>query len=223
MFERYSQAARMTIFRARYLASQVGSEEIDTEHLLLGVLTADQTLANRFLGSPWAAERVWKRVEQRKPIRDEVPGAREIPLDKASQRALNLAAEEADLVSNRRIGTEHLLVGLLREEKSLAAKILFELGVRLKSTRAELSRMPHDDSKQEEFVRERSPLPADVVELEARVKSIKARLMDALSIADFEKAREEEGAERDKLVSLYRKHGLPYWIWENQSAMLNCK
>jgi len=39
MFERYSEAARLTIFRARYVASQVGSEEIDTEHLLMGVLT----------------------------------------------------------------------------------------------------------------------------------------------------------------------------------------
>lgn len=124
MFERYTQAARGTIFGARYLTSQVGSPEIETEHLLLGVLRADKCLANRFLGSPWAAETVWKRVEQRKPIRDKVPGAREIPLDKASQRALNLAAEEADQLSSRRIGTEHLLLGLLREEKGLAAKIL---------------------------------------------------------------------------------------------------
>lgn len=216
MFERYTQAARGTIFGARYLASQVGSPGIETEHLLLGVLRADKCLANRFLGSPWAAETVWKRVEQRKPIREKVPGAWEIPLDKASQRALNLAAEEADPLSSRRVGTEHLLLGLLREEKGLAAKILFELGVRLESTRAELSRMPHDDSKQEEFVRERGPLPEDVVELETRVKSIRARLEDAIFNHDFKKAQalsDEEGAERDKLVVLYCKHGLSDWIW----------
>ena len=215
MFERYTQAARLAIFRARYVASQVGSEEIDTEHLLLGVLT-DKTLARRFLGSPWAAETVWKKVEPRKRVRDKVPGAREIQLDKASKRALNLAAEEADLLSSRQIGTEHLLLGLLREEKSLAAEILSELGVHLASTRAELSRMPHDDSKQEEFVRERAPLPTAVVELETLVKSIRARLMDALSNLDFQKARavsDEEGAERDKLALLYRKHGLLDWIW----------
>ena len=215
MFERYTQAARLTVFRARYVASQIGSEEIDTEHLLLGVLT-DKTLACRFLASPWAAETVWKKVEPHKQIHEKVPGEREIPLAKASKRALLLAAEEADLLSSRRIGTEHLLLGLLREEKSLAAGILSELGVRLATTRAELSRMPHDDSKQEEFERERGPLPADVVELEMRVKSMRTRLMDALSSADFEKARavsSEEGAERDKLVLLYRKHGLLDWIW----------
>lgn len=215
MFERYTQAARLAIFRARYVASQIGSPEIETEHLLLGVLT-DKILASRFLGSPWAAETVWKRLEQRKLIRNKVPGASEIPLDKASKRALFLAAEEADELSSRGIGTEHLLLGLLREEKSLAAEMLSELGVRLAFTRAELSRMPHDDSKQEKFVRERGPLPADVIELETRIKSIKARLVDALSSSDFEKARavsDEEGAERDKLVLLYRKHGLPDWIW----------
>ena len=175
------------------------------------------TLANRFFGSPWAGETVWEKVEQRKTLREKVPGAREIPLDKASKRALVLASEEADLVSSKRIGTEHLLLGLLREEKSLGAEILSELGVRLVSTRAELSQMPHDDSKQQEFVRERGPLPKDVVELQARVKSIRARLEDAIFNHDFEKARaasDEEGAERDKLVLLYRQHGLPDWIYD---------
>jgi len=64
MFERYTQAARRTIFGARYIASQVGSLQIETEHLLLGVLTTDKTLASRFLGSPWAAETVWKLVDR---------------------------------------------------------------------------------------------------------------------------------------------------------------
>jgi ATP-dependent Clp protease ATP-binding subunit ClpC len=160
MFERFTQAARRTIFGARYIASQVGSLEIETDHLLLGVLRTDKSLASRFLGSPWAAETVWKKVEQRKTIREKVPGPmKEIPLDKASKRALILASEEADLLSSRQIGTEHVLLGLLREEKSLAAEILSEFGVRLDPTREELSRMSHDDSKQQEFVKERGPLP----------------------------------------------------------------
>src|SRR5258708_3676210 len=151
MFERYTQAARGTIFGARYIASQVRSLEIETEHLLLGVLRTDKALASRFLGSPWAAEAVWKKIEQRKPIRGKVPSPREIPLSRVSQRALSLAAEEADLLSSKPIGTEHVLLGLFREEKSFAAEILSELGLRLALTREELSRMPHDDSKQEEF------------------------------------------------------------------------
>jgi ATP-dependent Clp protease ATP-binding subunit ClpC len=217
MFERYTQAARQALHWAVYVAGQVGSTEIETEHLLLGVLRRDMTLANRFLGSPWVGETVWRKIEQRKPIHEKVPGAREIPLDKASKRALGLASEEADLLSSKRIGTEHLLLGLLREEKSLGAEILSELGVRLASTRQELSRMPHDDSGHEKFVRERAPLPKNVAELQARVKSIRVRLEDAISNHDFEKARtasEEEGVERDKLVLLCRRHRLLDWIYD---------
>jgi len=217
MFERYTQTARKAIHWARYFASQVGTTEIGTEHLLLGVLRSDMTLASRFVGSPWAAETVWTKLEQRKAVREKVPGPREIPLDKASKGALVLASDEADLLSSKRIGTEHLLLGLLREEKSVAAEILTDLGVRFASIRQELSRSPHDDSTREEFVRERGPQPEDVGALQARVKSIRARLEDAIANHDFEKARaasNEEGVERDKFVLLCRRHGLLDWIYD---------
>ena len=217
MFERYTEAARRAIHCAVYFARQVGNAEIETEHLLLGVLRSDMTLANRFLGSPWAVETVWKEVEQRKTIREKVQGKREMPLDKASKRALVLASEEADLVSSKRIGTEHLLLGLLREEGGLGAEILSELGVRLASTRQELSRMPHDNSKQEKFVRERGPVPGDVAELQGRVKSLRNRVEDAISNHEFAKARvasEEECVEHEKLVLLCRRYGLLDWIYD---------
>ena len=217
MFERYTQRARTTIFWARYIATQVGSQEIETEHLLLGLLRSDETLAKRFLGSPWAAETVWKKIEQTKPKRVRVPGSKELPLSIESKRVLGCALQEADLFSNRQICTEHLLLGLLREEKCLAATILFELGVQFTSTRDELSRSPHDDSKTEEFTRERGPLPQDVVELRSRVKAIRVRVEDAVSNHDFEKARaclNEEMVERDKLRGLYDQYGLIDWIYD---------
>ncbi len=217
MFERYTQGARTTIFWARYMASQVGSEEIKTEHFLLGLLRSDKTLAKRFLGSPWAAETVWKKIEEVKPKRERVPGPKEIPLSIESKRVLACASEEADLFSNRRICTEHLLLGLLRETKCLAAKILSELGVQFGSTRDELSRSPHDDSKTEEFTRERGQLPQDIVELQSRVNAIRTRLENAISSHDFERARacsNEELVERDKLLGLYHQYGLINWIYD---------
>jgi ATP-dependent Clp protease ATP-binding subunit ClpA len=130
-----------------------------------------------------------------------------------------LASEEAASLSSKQVGTEHLLLGLLREEKSLAAEMLSGLGLSLASTRAELSRTPHDDSKQQEFVRERGagPLPKDAVELQARVKSIRARMEEAIFNKDWEKARavsDEESTERDKLFLLYRQHGMLDWIYD---------
>lgn len=60
MFERYSEPARRVIFFSRYMAHHLGSPEIETGQLLLGLLRADMGLARRFFGSPWAAEKVWE-------------------------------------------------------------------------------------------------------------------------------------------------------------------
>jgi ATP-dependent Clp protease ATP-binding subunit ClpA len=205
MFERYSETARRAVLWSVYMAGRVGSLEIETEHLLLGLLRADKRLARRFLGSPWAAETVWRSIEQSKPARERTPGPKEIPLSNPCKRALTYAAEEADLLSNKRLCTEHLLLGLLREDKCFAAEILSELGVRLALTRKELRRIPHDDSATEEFIRERDPPPEDVVELQTRIRSIRTRTEEAIADHDFARARacsDEEGKEREKLYLL---------------------
>ena len=217
MFERYTEAARRVIFSSRQKASYVGSPDIDTEHLLLGLLSTDKGLARRFLGSPWAADSVWRKIEQGRPVLQQIPVFADLPLSSVCKRVLFYAAEEADQLSSRDIGTEHILLGLLREEKSFAAELLHEHGVRLASTREELIRIPHSTSANEEFVRERGPLPEDVVELQTRIRSIFRCVEDAVAQRDFAKAREysdEERRERDKLRSLYQQHGLPDWLYE---------
>jgi ATP-dependent Clp protease ATP-binding subunit ClpA len=216
MFERYTEKARRVIFAAVYVARRVGSPIIETEHLLLGLLREDKSLARRFLGSPWAAETVLIRIEKIKPARGKISGSFELPLSSESKRALAFAAEEADVVSSKSICTEHVLLGLVREEECLAAEALSEDGVDLASTREQLRRDPHDDSASESFFRERGPLPEDVVEMHARIKSIKTRMEDAIAANDFSKAQscsDEEGEERDKLYLLYRKYGLNDWIF----------
>jgi len=217
MFQRYSEAARCVIFYSRYMASRAGSPEIETEHLLLGLLRADKVLAKRFLGSPWAAEAVWRKIEQIKPAREKSPGPREIPLSNASKHVLAFAAEEADLLSNKHVCTEHLLLGLLREEKCLAREILRESEIRLAPTREALKRTPHDDSLNEEFVRERISLPDKVVELKARIGLIVSRMEEAIANHDFAMARQysdEEGRERDKLFLVCQQRGLTDWIFD---------
>jgi hypothetical protein len=85
------------------------------------------------------------------------------------------------------------------------------------STREELTRSPHDDSAIEKFVRERSPLPEDVVELKTQIRSIVSRMEAAIANHDFAKARlcsDEERTERDKLRLLYQQHGLSEWIFD---------
>jgi len=140
MFERYTEKARRVIFFARYEASQFGSPYIETEHLLLGLLREDKTLANRFLRSHAAIESIRKQIEAHTTVREKVSTSVDLPLSHECKRVLAYGAEEAERLSHKHIGTEHLLLGLLREEKSFAAEILHERGLRLSAVREEIAR-----------------------------------------------------------------------------------
>jgi len=217
MFERYTQTARSAIFWSRYFAGYVGSREIETEHLLMGLVRADQRLANRFFGSPWAAEPVWRHVEKAKPRGKRIAEAGEIPLSGESRRCLLYAAEEAGPWSSQPICAQHLLLGILREENSLASRVASTLGTNLHSVREALSQSPHDDSIIEKFTRDASVLPKDVANLQERINSIKARLADAIRNHDFEQARaysNEEAAVRQQLAALQDRYGLDSWIYD---------
>src|SRR5437773_2902140 len=142
MFERYTEKARRVIFFARYEASQFGSPNIESEHLLLGLLREDKQITNRFLRSHASIESIRKQIEGRTQIREKVSTSVDLPLSQDSKRVLQYAAEEAERLKHKHIGTEHLLLGLLREEKSFAAEILTERGLELSKLREELSQAP---------------------------------------------------------------------------------
>ena len=121
MFERYTEKARRVIFFARYESSQFGSPYIETEHLLLGLLREDKALTNRFLRSDGPLESIRKQIEAHTTIREKISTSVDLPLSNECKRVLAYAAEEAERLAHRHIGTEHLLLGLLREEKCFAA------------------------------------------------------------------------------------------------------
>src|SRR5467141_3958492 len=147
MFERYTEKARRVIFFARYEASQFGSPYIETEHLLLGLLREDKALTNRFLRSHASVESIRKQIEGHTTIREKVSTSVDLPLSNECKRVLAYAAEEAERLSHRHIGTEHLLLGLLREEKCFAAEILHERGLRLSTIREELARTSQEKAQ----------------------------------------------------------------------------
>ena len=158
MFERYTEKARRVIFFARYEASQFGSPYIETEHLLLGLLREDKALSNRFLRSHASVESIRKQIESHTTIREKVSTSVDLPLSNECKRVLAYAAEEAERLSNKHIGTEHLLLGLLREEKCFAAEILQERGLRLSTVREELARTTQERAPQAQRSRESSTL-----------------------------------------------------------------
>ncbi len=158
MFERYTEKARRVIFFARYEASQFGSPYIETEHLLLGLLREDKALSNRFLRSHASVESIRKQIETHTTIREKVSTSVDLPLSNECKRVLAYAAEEAERLSNKHIGTEHLLLGLLREEKCFASEILLERGLRLSTVRDELARTTQERAPQAARNRESSML-----------------------------------------------------------------
>ena len=139
MFERYTERARRVIFFARYEASQLGSPSIESEHLLLGLIREGKGLTSRLFGkNQLSTEEIRKEIEERSPYREKVSTSVDIPLSSESKRVLGYAAEEAERMLHNYIGTEHILLGLMREESSVAATILAEKGMRLPSVREDI-------------------------------------------------------------------------------------
>jgi ATP-dependent Clp protease ATP-binding subunit ClpC len=139
MFERYTERARRVLFFARYEATQLGSTSIETEHLLLGLIREGKGLTSRiFARSHLSLEAIRKDIEGRTVFREKVSTSVDIPFSTETKHVLQFAAEEADRLLHTYIGTEHLLLGLLREERSVAASILYEKGMRLASVREDI-------------------------------------------------------------------------------------
>src|SRR4051812_32095651 len=148
MFERYTEKARRVIFFARYEASQFGAPAIEPEHLLLGLMREDKTLTGRFFPRAQVnIEAIRKEIEGRTLLREKISTSVELPLAPETKRVLAFAHEESDRLQHRHIGTEHLLLGLLREERSMAAEILYERGLRLNAVREEVSRQSGNDPR----------------------------------------------------------------------------
>jgi hypothetical protein len=164
MFERYTERARRAIFFARYEASQFGSVTIETEHLLLGLIREDKILTNRFVRNHSSIESIREEIEARIPNREKVPTSADLPLSSECKRILAYAAEEAERLNHQHIGTEHLLLGILREENSVAAQVLQERGgLKLDAIREELARAP--------IPAEPAPMPHDLRFLAASLNS----------------------------------------------------
>jgi ATP-dependent Clp protease ATP-binding subunit ClpC len=137
MFEKYTEKARRVVFFARYEASQLGSPAIESEHLLLGLLRENRDLNRRFfLKTNATVEDIRKEIgmcamvlDGRTEVREKTSTSIDLPFTEECKRVLNNAADESERLSHKYIGMEHILLGLLREDKSIAAEILKEHGI----------------------------------------------------------------------------------------------
>lgn len=142
MFQRYTEKARRVVFFARYEASQYGSPCIDTEHILLGLLREDVALMQEAFVSGPANLATQIRAEFEKVVKRGkiIPTSIEMPLTADSENLLKFATEEADRLGHRAVGTEHLLLGILRLQDSLAARLLIAKGANAAAIRERVAK-----------------------------------------------------------------------------------
>ena len=130
-YARYNEKVRRVLFFARYEASQLNSASIETEHILLGLFREDNLLVHRFVGPPDVIEKIRREIENRTPIHEPISSSYDLPLSEQAQRAMAFSVEESERRKQKHVGTEHVLMGLLREEQGLAAELLRAHGVDL--------------------------------------------------------------------------------------------
>lgn len=137
MFERYTERARRVLFFARYEASQLGSLAIEPAHLLLGLIREGvELLVEASVSIETLRSDIADRIASRKG------GAIvEIPFSKEAKRALEFAAEEADGLEQFHIDANHMLLGILRVDRSAAASVLVAHGMSLETLRKEVSEL----------------------------------------------------------------------------------
>ncbi len=141
MFERFTERARKVVVLAQEEARHFNHNYIGTEHLLLGLLREDEGVAARALSSlNVTLDEVREQVESIVGYGEEGTGG-QAPFTPRSKKVLELALREALQLGHNYIGTEHILLGLVRESEGVAARVLSNLDVDPDKVRREVVRM----------------------------------------------------------------------------------
>ncbi|WP_309685163.1 ATP-dependent Clp protease ATP-binding subunit [Armatimonas sp.] len=138
MWQRFTERARRVVFFAQEEAGRLGENYVSTEHLLLGLVKENDSVAARILDRIGVSlGRIRSEIERQVARGDGRMGP-EMQLTPRAKRVIDLAYDEARQLGNNYIGTEHLLLGLIREGEGLAGRVLGKMGVDLERTRREV-------------------------------------------------------------------------------------
>ena len=156
MFEKYNEKARRALFFARYEASKLGSRVIESEHVLLGILReGEETVTELFRRFRVKPEEVRREIEGERVFVERISSTAELPLSEESKKVLAYASHEAESMLHQSVGSEHLLIGILRVEGCLAMRILAQYGFDTYSVREEVLSI----AKERDASRQKKELP----------------------------------------------------------------
>ena len=139
MFDRFTDRAKKVMSFARQEAMKFNHEYIGTEHILLGLVQEGSGVAANVLKNMSIdLEKIRHEVEKIVKTGPSMVTMGQLPFTPRAKKVLELSLEEASQLSHNYIGTEHLLLGLIRENEGIAAQVLMNLGVKLDEVREEV-------------------------------------------------------------------------------------
>ena len=139
----FTDRVRKVLQLAREEAHRLGHEYVGTEHILLGIIREGDGVAAAVLTNLNVdLEEISGRIEETvKKGKAAVPAGPDLPYTSRAKKVLEFSMSEARELNDKYVGTEHLLLGVLREEKGIVALVLTEAGVTLEAARSEVVRM----------------------------------------------------------------------------------
>jgi len=159
-FEKFSERARRVLTLAQEEAEHLNHNYIDTEHILLGLVREEEGVAAKVLTNLGAGLNKVRSAIEFIVGQGKKPATGETGLTPRAKRVIELAIDEARHLSHNYIGTEHLLLGLLREVGGVAAAVLDNFGITLERARTEITHILSEGVPRSRFSRTTSRTPA---------------------------------------------------------------
>src|ERR1700733_8829931 len=174
MFERFTDRARRVVVLAQEEARMLNHNYIGTEHILLGLIHEGEGVGAKALESLGISlEAVRQQVEEIIGQGQQVP-SEEVPFTPRAKKGLELSLGEALQLGHTYIGTEHILLGLIREGDGVAAQVLVKLGANLNQVRQQVITLVSGHQPQPDRLLPQASAP--VTGVQARLDALEARL-----------------------------------------------
>jgi prophage maintenance system killer protein len=205
MFQRFTYRARRVVHLAKEEAWLLRHNYVGTEHLLLGLLYETDGVAARALTSLGVSlDGARARVEEIIG-RGDIPPQADVPFTPRSRKVLELSLREAMRLGHHYIGTEHILLGLLREGEGVGSQILTELGADHATVMERvIDLLNEDDQARRETHLVRIAMPAELVEAAERLDDARQRKQAAFNAGDIDQAAALRETERQLLADKLR-------------------
>jgi ATP-dependent Clp protease ATP-binding subunit ClpA len=211
MFERFTDQARRVVVLAQEEARLLNHNYIGTEHLLLGLLHEGEGVAAKALESLGISlEAARTEVEGIIGQGQSAPTGH-IPFTPRAKKVFELSLREALQLGHNYMGTEHILLGLIREGEGVAAQVLVKLGADLSRARVQVIQLLSGSAGGPEAAAETRPVhmsvPEDLREAEEQLAEVRRQKVAAIEAQDFDRAAALRDQELQLLERLAEREG----------------